>query len=428
MSEKERNKAGLHKNISSIFNGVLVPQPENDKKPSGISVPEGNHYAEPKQPVQESQKPESLKPNQTEQILPKAESTQEGEAEPVQEPKAEPVQESEAKPARTPKFMTARESKVVPIQESEAEPVQEPKAESVQESEAKPAHTPKFMTAQESKVVPIQETDTEPAQESEVGPVQEPEDKPAHTPKFMTAQGSKVVPIQETGAEQAQEHEAGPTQKPEAKPAHLPQFLTANKTKLETTRKSKVIPVQQPKADNENIANKRTVVKIVSNGFWGQIKNKLFAPKPGTSTTKQKVMVIMLPVLFILLLIFVFRGGVLGTSANKTEAGDENNASGIASADSNAQIEWKIPETYPATLRDPMQLGPIERVPDQNKSGGLVELTVKSILYSEDMSSAVIGNKIVHEGEKVRGVRIIKINRDNVEFEMNGKIWYQKVQ
>jgi len=324
MSEKERNKAGLHKKISSIFSGVLIPQSDSGQKLSGTSAPEDTDYTEPKQPVQELQKPESPKHNQPEQILP------------------------EAKPAHTPKFMTAQESRVVPIQETEAEPVQEPKAEPVQESEAKPAHR------------------------------------------------------------------------------H--QFVTAKKTKVETTRQSKVIPVQRPKADNENIAKKRTAVKIVSNGFWGQITNKLFAPKPGVSTTKQKVMVVMVPVLFIFLLIFVFRGGVFGTSENKAEAGDENNASSVASAGLNAQIDWKIPETYPKTLRDPMRLGPVERAPDQNESGGLVELTVKSILYSEDKSSAVIGNSIVHEGEQIRGVSIIKINRDNVKFEMNGKTWFQEVR
>ncbi len=372
MSEKERNKAGLHKRISSIFDGVLIPQSDSGQEPSGSSAPKDTEYAEPKQPVQELQKPEYPKPSQAEQILPEAESTQETEAEPVQEPKAEPVREPEAKPA----------------QEPEDEPVREP--------EAKPVHTPKFMTAQVSKVVPIQETEAEPVQETEAKPAQKPKDEP----------------VQESGA----------------KPAHQPQFVTAKKAKRETTQQSKVIPVRRPEADNGNIAKKRNAVKVVSNGFWGQITNKLFAPKPGVSTTKQKVMVVMLPVLFILLLIFVFSGGVFGTSENKAEAGDEKSVSSIASADLNAQIDWKIPETYPETNRDPMKLGPVERVPDQNESGGLIELTVKSILYSEDNPSVVIGNSIFHEGEKVRGVSIIKINKDNVEFVMNGRIWSQEVQ
>jgi len=373
MSEKERKKAGLHKKISSIFNGVLIPQPDSDKEPSGISISEDTDFVESEQPVQESQKTESPKPNQTEQILPKAESTQEAEAEPVQEPKAEPVQESEAKPDHPPKFMTAQESKVVPIQETEAEPVQEPKAEPAQESEAKPAQTPKFMTAQESKVVPIQETEAEPAEESE----------------------NESVPQSES----------------------------------QTTEKPKVIAVQRfQKADNNNIAKKHTAVKIVSNGFWDQITNKLFTPKPDVNTTKQKVMVVMVPVLFIFLLVFVFRGGVFGTSVHSAQASEENNNSAVAAPDLNNKIDWEIPEIYPKTLRNPMRLGPVERAPDQTGSGGLGKLNVKSILYSEDNSSVVIGNSIFHEGEQVRGVSIIKINKDNVEFVMNGKIWSQEVQ
>jgi hypothetical protein len=113
---------------------------------------------------------------------------------------------------------------------------------------------------------------------------------------------------------------------------------------------------------------------------------------------------------------------------HKVETGDENNTSSVASAGLNAQIDWEVPEKYPKTLRDPMRLGPVERAPNQTGSGGLVKLIVKSILYSQDSSSAVIGNSIVHEGEQVRGANIIKINKDNVEFEINGETWSQKVQ
>jgi hypothetical protein len=74
-----------------------------------------------------------------------------------------------------------------------------------------------------------------------------------------------------------------------------------------------------------------------------------------------------------------------------------------------------------------MQLGPVKRASDQAGSGASVKLVVRSIIYSEDISSAVIDNRIVHEGEKVRGVNIIKINKNNVEFELNGEIWSQEV-
>ncbi len=53
---------------------------------------------------------------------------------------------------------------------------------------------------------------------------------------------------------------------------------------------------------------------------------------------------------------------------------------------------------------------------------------VNGILYSEDEPSAVIGNRIVHEGDALRGINIVKIYKDKVEFEKNGKRWTQAVE
>ncbi len=169
-------------------------------------------------------------------------------------------------------------------------------------------------------------------------------------------------------------------------------------------------------------------MKVGEQSFWQQITEKLFTPKSGVSSTKQKATVVMVPVLFIILLIFLFKGGVFGTGVHNVEAGQQNTPSGVVPAASNNQIDWKIPEPYPTTLRDPMRLGPIKIADVQTESGGLVNLSLKSILYSEDRSSAVIDNRIVHEGDQVRGVNIIKINRDNVQFEMDGKTWTQQVK
>ncbi|MHC4726663.1 MAG: hypothetical protein ACYS17_05485 [Planctomycetota bacterium] len=507
MSEKERYKAGLHKKISSIFSGVLVPQPDGAQKPSDTSAQDDKEVKESKQQAQESGKPESPKPYQAAQILPKAEPEQESEVEhakktkdkavspskcvkaketkdklvsspkivtaekskviPVEESEVEPAKETKDKPVSTPKFITDEKSKVIPVEESEVKPAKEtkdkpvsspkiasaetPKVISVEESEVesseeeskdKPVATPKFMTAQESKLIPIEESKVEPTtedksvssptlvtaekpkvipvEESEVEPAQETQDKPVSAPKFMTAQESKVIPVEESEVESDQRSETTPTNRPNLE--------TAKQTEDKATKQPKVIPVQKPKANNSKITEKQTTVKISKQSSWKQITDKLFTSKSGDSSTKQKAMVVVMPVLFIVLLIFVFKGGIFGTSVHNVVAGEENNASGVVSASLNNQIDWKIPEPYPTTLRDPMRLGPIERTADQTESGALVKLTVKSILYSEDNSSAVIGGRIVHEGEQVRGVNIIKINKNNVEFELNGKTWSQEVK
>ena len=45
-----------------------------------------------------------------------------------------------------------------------------------------------------------------------------------------------------------------------------------------------------------------------------------------------------------------------------------------------------------------------------------------SIVYSEENASAMVSNKIVHEGDMINGYKVVKIHRDKVEFEKNGTI------
>ena len=517
MSKKERDKAGLHKKISSIFSGVLVPQKNSGQKSSSTSTPEDTESAEPQQQAPEAREFES----QNEQILPEAEQAQEYEPEPAQEAKdkpvsppkfmttqeskvipiqepeiesskdskvepiqetnVEPVQESRAEQDNAPVFVAAQESKVIPIKESEiesskdskVEPIQEANVEPVQELRDEQANTPKFVTAQESKVILIQESEiesskdskVEPVQETNVEPVQESRAEQDNAPVFVAAQESKVIPIKESEIESSkdskvepiQEANAGPVQEPKDEPANTPKFVTAQESKVvpvqesevepaqesenesapqsksKTTKKPKVIAVKRfQKADVDNIAKKvskkSSVVKVSSKSSWKQIISNLCAANPGASITKQKATVVMVPVLFVVLVIFVLRGGAFGTSMHNAEAGDENNNAGDVFAGLNAQIDWVIPEPYPTTLRDPMQLGPAITVTNQTETKELVQLIVKSILYSQDSSSAIISNRIVHEGDQIQGASITKIDKDSVEFEMNGKKWTQGIQ
>lgn len=53
---------------------------------------------------------------------------------------------------------------------------------------------------------------------------------------------------------------------------------------------------------------------------------------------------------------------------------------------------------------------------------------VTGIVYSADKPSTVIDGKIVREGDTIHDVKVVKIHRDNVEFEKNGKVWKQKVR
>jgi len=373
MAEHKRNKAGLHKGISSIFKGVLIPQADRGQEPSGPPAPERTDCTGPKQPAPETQKTEAPKVYQATQTLPKTapEHTVTGPKQPT----------PETQKTQTPK--TYQAAQTLP--------------------KAAPEHT---VTGPK-----------QPAQETQ---------KP-QTPK--TYQAAQTLP------KAAKEHTAYTKPK---QPAPEPQKTQAQKPYQVTQSLPKAAPAQKPKADTDDIkkyaSEKPATVKSDSKSFFQQIKNKLSKPKPGAgvSTTKQKATVVMIPLLFIVLIFMLFRGGVFGTSAGHIEAPVEDTASGVATAGANTKIDWEVPAPYPTTLRDPMRLVPVE-IPQTGQTGQTetrktIKLIVKGILYSEGNPSAVIGNSIVHEGETIRGVSIIKISIDSVEFEMNGKRWTQKVR
>ncbi|KPJ66766.1 MAG: hypothetical protein AMJ43_07105 [Coxiella sp. DG_40] len=232
------------------------------------------------------------------------------------------------------------------------------------------------------------------------------------------------VPIQKTdGAQQVINAPEPP--RPEYVPPQptAPSHMAPETTKPETRQPVQAPPktspsklkVKQPKAEDFS----KTQRQIPWQQTWQKITDKLFTPKPGVSTSRQKTTAILVPVLFIVLL-FAF------IKVFRTPAGKGTEPQGLeqknASAASN-KINWQIPEPYPTTLRDPMQFGSITT--NRPETGKII---VKGIVYSKDNPSAVIADRIVHEGDKVLDATVIKINKDSVEFEMNNERWTQKVQ
>jgi len=179
-----------------------------------------------------------------------------------------------------------------------------------------------------------------------------------------------------------------------------------------------------------------TFLKNNGSGFWQQVKDKLFAPKPGVSPTRQKAMVIMVPILAIIM-IFVFRQ-VLSKAPRQTEGVETDDAPVVAQADTGHEIDWEIPEPITIIPRDPIQLPDEDDTQnpeqaEQNESASETEATtgtiiVRDIVYSKDKPSAVIGSKIVYVGDEINGITVINIDRDSVEFERNGQRWEQNVR
>jgi len=177
---------------------------------------------------------------------------------------------------------------------------------------------------------------------------------------------------------------------------------------------------KQPKAGAAIKAAIKIAKQIPWRESWHKIESKFFAPRPGVDVKRRKVMAVLIPVMFAIL-IFVFSWVLRTPSRVKATAPVLKPSKAVAV--SNNKIDWQIPTPYPATLRDPMQFGSVTATQD-----GTGRLTVKGIVFSGDKSSAIIDNQIVREGEEILGVTVVKINKDSVEFEKKGKSWKQRVR
>lgn len=56
------------------------------------------------------------------------------------------------------------------------------------------------------------------------------------------------------------------------------------------------------------------------------------------------------------------------------------------------------------------------------------EVVVTSVVYSDHNASAVVSGKIVHEGDIMDGYKVVKIFKNNVEFEKDGKSYTKYVK
>jgi hypothetical protein len=194
------------------------------------------------------------------------------------------------------------------------------------------------------------------------------------------------------------------------------------------SRDSNPYRLEQPSHPESSKEQFETDPSLMGVGLWQQIKGKLFKQEQGVSNTRQKVMVILIPILFIIM-IFMFRQ-VLSKAPQETEGSTNDDASVIAGVRSDSEIDWRIPEPIPMQIRDPIKPGVKTVVPnagqtDSNNDIGI--LSVRGILYSQDKPSAIIGNKIVHLNDKIDNATIVHIDRDFVVFEKDGKRWTKKV-
>jgi len=407
MSERERNKAGLHKEISSIFKGVPIPQNGGHQKLSGTPALERTDHSEHKPPATEPQKLEAPEPDQVTQSLPEAapEHTDHSERKP-------PAAEAQKPNVRQPAGNHAQEYAGEPPAAATTKGLQPPASPQIE----KP-HRPEQPAAKAAQ----------PKKPKAPGYV-------VHSDNPQGATAPSGNDARQPDGKHAQDRAGKPPAAAMTKSLQPPASPQIEKPHRLEQPAAKAAQTKKPKAPGQMVHSGNAQVVTIKRSLMHRIKDKLFTTEAGGSTTKQKTMVTMMPVLFIILLVFAFRGGVFGKKVRKTNAFGQDNVSNVATADSNNEIDWEIPAPYPTTLRDPMRLGPEENAQIETETETETEtrtvptLIVKGILYSEDSRSAVIGSQIVHEGDQIRGVTVVRINKDSLEFEMNGKKWAQAVQ
>jgi hypothetical protein len=152
-----------------------------------------------------------------------------------------------------------------------------------------------------------------------------------------------------------------------------------------------------------------------------KVKAKLLTSKRGVASGRQKIILLLSPVLAIVLLFVVVNAVKTspGTSVNPS-----NKETAAAAPVFGSKINWEIPQPIPANLRNPMVFGATS-TSGNGTAGGPV---VKGIVYSEDKPSAIISDRIVSAGDTVAGATIVKINPDSVDFATGDKKWTQKVE
>jgi len=110
---------------------------------------------------------------------------------------------------------------------------------------------------------------------------------------------------------------------------------------------------------------------------------------------------------------------------------DENNPVAAVKTSSGSDIDWTIPDPLPRKIKNPdtvRQDTPVS--PGNEMFPGNTEnevLSVKSILFSPDNPSVVIGNKIIYLNQKIYDAVVVEIHQDYIVLEKEGKRWMQKI-
>lgn len=204
----------------------------------------------------------------------------------------------------------------------------------------------------------------------------------------------------------------------------IPSHLTREIAKTNSTTKI-YLGFARLRAKLSSIIAVKNAISVKSGPLLEKLKVKALNFKSSGKADKNKMIcTILMPFLFVIFVAAIVNAFYVPADNSSTPAVMvQSNASAAPEPNQIAKISWNIPESYPDTLRDPTQFGNI--TPGSMSSENL---NVKGIIYSSENPIAIIGSKLVHQGEVVFGAKILSIDQDSVTFEMDGKRWKQDVK
>ena len=206
----------------------------------------------------------------------------------------------------------------------------------------------------------------------------------------------------------------------------LVQRMTADPSDLAECEPIPVLQVGRPMPLSKSKAMSKSAM---GPGLVTQIKKAVFGSQSSLDP-RQKKTAMLVGVLSLVfgVVMFVSLGGVGGTQAAAADATSGDQAT-QAQVKKTAQ-EWKSPEPLPQDFRNATT--PVAKSATGQQTGDSAAdpggLIVRGIVFSKNKPSAIINDQILAEGQSFNGVKLVKITKETVEFEANGKRWTQSVQ
>lgn len=180
------------------------------------------------------------------------------------------------------------------------------------------------------------------------------------------------------------------------------------------------------------LSRNQTALKQKSGLGLLSLPKKAGTAKKVVKDPRQKKMTVVVGILSVVFaaVMFISLGGLGGRQNANAATQSEDETQVQSSGKIKQAADWILPEPLPADLRDPIKpvakkTGPGSEGPE---SFGPGDFSVRGIVFSKTRPSAIVNNMIVVEGETLNGAMIINIEKDSVEFEMDGNRWIQQVQ